>query len=506
MPNARRVGAGASRSFEEGQCDRLQAANLNSLAREASRGWERLKSADKVGDSASTASPSVVPATPSWPIRLFLVALLIPCIIPLGSINMPTYRLVLLATILPCTIAWLRGTAGPVRAADIFLLCYSLWAALSLAMAQGPLPAVQPGGVIIVETLGAYLLGRCYVRDAESFRRMVLFVAKLVIFLLPFSIVEWLSGSKPLLWAFGKVFPTVEITMMTPRMGLWRVQGPFDHSIAYGAFCGSIFALVALVGGDRMSRIKQFSLTGLVGFATMLSMSSAPIAGVVLQAMLIGWNTLLKSYTFRWKILGMLASVAYLVVALGSNQSPVQFYISNFTFNHQTGWYRIWIWDYGSASVLNHPIFGIGLADWARPSWMASDSVDNFWLLTAMRYGLPAFVFLALAFISLMLAIGRSRNGRNSPFANYRAGFLISMLAIIAVGTTVHYWGAPYAWIFFLLGSSAWLVDAKQALQLPGPSVKSARKIEEQPGFRRRLSISPLQRGAGVGRSTDTQS
>ena len=28
------------------------------------------------------------------------------------------------------------------------------------------------------------------------------------------------------------------------------------------------------------------------------------------------------------------------------------------------------------------------------PSFMVSNSVDNFWLITAMRYGIPAFVLM----------------------------------------------------------------------------------------------------------------
>ncbi len=429
----------------------------------------------------------------AWPVRLFIVSLFIPWVVPIGTLNMPVWRLVLAIALLPCARLWILGRAGPVRAPDILLLLYSLWSALSLVVAQGLLPAAQPGGVIIVETMGAYLLARCYIRDADSFRRMALLLAKCVLVILPFAMVEWLTGSKPLLVAFGKVFPTVEATLMVPRMGLWRVQGPFEHSIAYGAFCGSLFALVALAGSDGLGRAKRIGLTGLVGFAAMLSMSSAPIAGVVLQGALMTWNALLRSLSFRWKILWGLAFAAYAVVALGSHQTPVQFYISRFTFNHQTGWYRIWIWDYGSASVLNHPLFGIGLGEWARPSWMVADSVDNFWLLTAMRYGLPAFLFLAAAFLWLMLLVARGRDSGGVRLANFRTGFLISVFALILVGTTVHYWGAPYVWLLFLLGSGNWLIDAKTD---PAAQPAPAGGPPERPGFRRPLSAPPLRRGA----------
>lgn len=397
-----------------------------------------------------------------WPVSLFLIGLVIPWIVPLGPLHLPVYRMILVITLLPCLKMWASGRAGPIRAADIALILYSLWAGLCLARTEAVGGAVQSTGVVIVETVGGYLLARCYVRDAETFRRVILFMTKLIFLLMPFLLYEWLTGNKLLLKAFGAVFPTVDATLMTPRMGLWRVQGPFEHSIAYGAFCGSMFALVAMAATQTMPLFKRLFYTGGIGFAALLSMSSAPIAGVFVQALLIAWDTLLRNYKIRWKILWGLAFAAYLVVAFGSNQTPVQFYISKFTFDHQTGWYRIWIWEYGSASVLNHPLFGIGLNDWARPRWMPADSVDNFWLLTAMRYGLPAFLLLAGAVLWTSFAIAR-RKDLDEKFAAIRTAFLISMCAFIIVGTTVHFWDAPYAWFMFLLGSGVWLLEARPA-------------------------------------------
>jgi hypothetical protein len=193
---------------------------------------------------------------------------------------------------------------------------------------------------------------------------------------------------------------------------------------------------------------------------TIMSMSSAPIAGIFFQSALLMWNKVLGNFQGRWKLLWGIAFIGYLVIEFGSNQTPIQFYISHFTFEQQTGWYRIWIWNYGSASVGNHPLFGIGLSDWERPSWMGSDSVDNFWLLTAMRYGLPAFILLTVSWLSLWFAIAR-RKGLNQRLNSYRNGYLICMATFVFVGSTVHFWGAVYALLFFLGGSGVWLLDAK---------------------------------------------
>ena len=416
------------------------------------------------GPLASRSSRSkTLPAKnrPPWPVVLFLVGLVVPWIIPLGPLNLSVYRIVLLLTLLPCLWMLASGRAGRVRAPDIGLLMYCGWSALSLVKIHGAGLAVEPAGILLIETLGAYLLARCYIRDAADFENVIIFMAKIISLLFPFAVYEWLTGNKPILSAFSTVFPTVEVTMMQPRLGFWRVQGPFDHSIVFGVFCGSIFALSRLcLRADGNTSSGGFRMT-LTACATIMSMSSAPIAGLAMQGVLILWNWLLKRYRSRWKLLWALVFAAYLVVEFGSNQTPIKFYISHFTFDGATGWYRLSIWEYGSASVLNHPLFGIGLADWARPKWMASDSIDNFWLIIAMRNGVPALVLMFGSYLWIVFSVA-FREINDEKLQNYRVAYLICMAVYFFVGTTVHFYVAPYAWFMFLLGSGVWLLDVKR--------------------------------------------
>lgn len=390
---------------------------------------------------------------------MFLYGLVIPWIIPFGPLNMPVYRIVLVLTLLPCLVVWARGKAGPIRMPDIGLLLYCGWVGVSLVKLHGANASIEPVGSTFVDTVGAYLLARCYIRDAEDFETVILLVAKLVILLLPFALYEWLTGNNPILAAFGTVFPTVELTEM-PRAGVWRVQGPFAHSILFGLFCGSIFTLTHLVVGTNRNVAFRRLLTPLVVGTALLSMSSAPIAALAVQGALMSWNWLFKQYAFRWKILWALAFVAYLVVEFGSNQTPVAFYISHFTFDPGTGWYRIWTWNYGTASVLNYPIFGIGFGDYVRPRWMASGSIDNFWLVIAVRHGIPALALMLGSCLWMMFAVGFSKK-LNDDLENYRVAYLLSMTAFLFVGSTVYLWSSAYVWFLFLLGSGAWLLDVK---------------------------------------------
>jgi O-antigen ligase len=161
-----------------------------------------------------------------------------------------------------------------------------------------------------------------------------------------------------------------------------------------------------------------------------------------------------------------------LVAQLIANRSLPNIFVGFFVFDAQSYWYRLFIWQYGWASILNHPVFGIGLNDWERPSWMENSSVDDFWLLLAMRYGFLGASLLLLAFSSVCLALG-FRKGLDDRSSAYRTAFLISMVAVFLAGWTVHYWDATYVFLLFFMGSGVWLLEgseAKTVSKARGPS------------------------------------
>ena len=125
--------------------------------------------------------------------------------------------------------------------------------------------------------------------------------------------------------------------------------------------------------------------------ATFFSLSSGPFTALATQSGLIGWDKLTSKIKYRWSLLAGLFAFAYVTVDLLSNRSPVQVFISILTFNPRSAWNRMNIWHYGTAEVGRHPIFGIGLGEWERAEWM-SRSMDNFWLVIAVRHGLPGFI------------------------------------------------------------------------------------------------------------------
>ncbi|KRR18666.1 O-antigen ligase family protein [Bradyrhizobium retamae] len=392
------------------------------------------------------------------PVRLFLASLVLPWVVTVGPVSLSISRVILLAMVLPCLAKWIGGGSGRIRAPDIALLLFCLWSALSLIVVHGPIFAVQPAGILFVETMGAYLVARCYIRDADDFFNMARLLFRVVALLFPFALLEVLTGRNVLLELFAAILPSYPDSNDL-RAGLRRAQVVFEHAILFGICASSALALTHLVLGHRIPLFQRCLKTGLVGATALLSLSSAPIAAIVVQATLMIWGALFRKSPYCWRILWCLFLAAYLAVVFGSNQSPIQFYISHFTFDPHTGWHRLLIWEFGSASVLNNPLFGIGFGGWARSSWM-STSVDMFWLLNAMRYGIPGGLLILLSFFTAFLGVS-FRKGLDERLIAYRTAYLIVMMAFFLVGWTVHFWGTAYLWFIFLLGSGVWLLDVR---------------------------------------------
>jgi hypothetical protein len=393
-----------------------------------------------------------------WPVALFLIGLVVPWVFYFGSLRMSVYRILLLLMFLPCLGAWLAGKAGRIRIADIALLLYSFWVIVSLAVNHGFELSVQSSGIVFIETLVPYLLARCYIRDAEDFYNVVQFLFRIVVLLLPFAIIEFVSGVNISRELFAVILPTFT-DAMPARMGLTRVQSVFDHPILYGVFTCSILALVYLVLGYKKDLLQRFSMTALVAATSMLSISSGPLTALAAQVSLLCWNGLLGAFAFRWKLLIALLAFMSLTVQMVAKQSLLDIIVTSFTFDPGSYWFRKVIWMYGTASVANHPLYGTGLNQWERPEWMAS-SIDNFWLFHAVRYGLPAAFLMPFALFAVFLPVSLKK-GLDDKVAEYRTGFLITMTAFFVVAWTVHFWDAAYVVFLFLLGSGVWILDVK---------------------------------------------
>jgi hypothetical protein len=382
-----------------------------------------------------------------WQVKIFFFTFLLPveASFPIGDFRLTPNRVLLILAFLPC-LRLVCSNSIKRLPTDWLLILYSFWLILSLLINHGFLQGFKSGGILVLESLGAYLFARVYIRDEEDFYNFVKLCVFIVIVLSLFTIPEALTGKN--------IFRP-QIGHIDPRHGMQRSFGPFDHPILYGCFCASIVSLSWFYRTER-----RFLRTIWVIIATFISVSSGPLVAVTVQLILMAWKTITRGLNSRWKLFSFLLTIVYIIIDLISNRTPLKVFLSYLTFNPATAFFRLTIWEWGiQENVKKNPWFGIGFEEWIRPSWMHSTSIDNFWLVNMVRYGFPTFIFLGLAILALLFAVGKvSENSATGT--NVRTGFIFSFIGLIVAGCTVHFWNSSYVWFFFLLGSGACLVQS----------------------------------------------
>ncbi|MDH3580969.1 MAG: O-antigen ligase family protein, partial [Hyphomicrobiales bacterium] len=261
-----------------------------------------------------------------------------------------------------------------------------------------------------------------------------------------------------LLELLNNIYPSHHIAVWERRLGLARAVGVFEHPILYGVFCVFGLSMAFYTVGKARSLIMGGFRTLPIFLATFFAVSAGPLLGLVTQMGLILWDLGTRWLPNRWIVLISAMVGGYVFVDILSNRTPIEVLISHIAFQDNSAYNRVLIWIFGTAEVARNPFFGIGLNDWMRPEWMFP-TVDNFWLLTAMRYGLPALIFLAWA-IGLVLWKLSWRDFLSVRLSNYRKAWVFTLCGLVVVASTVHLWNQVFCLFAFFLGSGVWMLSA----------------------------------------------
>ncbi|WP_298854422.1 hypothetical protein [uncultured Ruegeria sp.] len=392
---------------------------------------------------------------------LLIFSFAMPFFFLLGGLKLNGYRTILIIFMFPAVFGWLSGRAGKIRGIDFLVIGFAFWAALSLAVNHGLGTLWEFIGMFMIETLAPYFIARTYIRNLGAFRYFVKCFFILMLILLPFAAFEASTGKAPLLDIFGKalnVYPW-QGWKFPPRLGLMRAQTTMPHPILFGVFCAPAFALTWYVLGWGKSFYSRASLTSVVAGVVFFSLSSGAFLNVIIQMMLMAWSWCFQFLKSKWKILIIGFGVLFFLGEILSNRSMFQIFATHFTLSPGTAWMRIHIFNFASDDVLRNPIFGIGLNDWTRPAWMWTiSSVDNFWLVIALRHGLPGLLLLVGAVAILFFRVGGKQ--LSGATADARLGYLISLFGLIMSAVTVHLWDATFCFLMFFLGAGVWFLDA----------------------------------------------
>jgi hypothetical protein len=435
-------------------------------------------------NSNSPSADTVTKKSLAFPVLALLIALQVPWIFSFGDLRLTPYRLVLVLVLPLCLIRLVSGKAGRIFLTDIALFLFCAWCALAMVMIHGTAEAIEPAGILFIETMGGYLVARCYIRDEHSFYMVakVLFIICLV--LLPFALHETLTGQKVLLHAFRSVLPTYDDVGMPERWGLDRAQGTYIHPIHFGVNVGSTLTLTFMVLCYGKSGFIRFFKSGIVFFTSFLSLSSGPLTSMIGQIALLSWDRMLRGFPMKWSILGMGGFAVFVFVEIFANRSLAVILIGYFAFDEFSAYIRTLTWQYGTQSIWNHPVWGVGFGAWQKPEWLTS-SIDMHWIIDSVRHGIPAGIFKFLAFFSAVIAIGRAQIN-DEKLKTYRSAYVITMSSFFMTGWAVYFWESSYVLYIFMLGSGFWLVkDEGGDSETPA---KPARKdATRQHGTRRKF-------------------
>lgn len=406
----------------------------------------------------------------SFAVALYLAMIALPIHFNLGPLFMTGTRAVLLVTTIPLAIRLFSGQLGRVLPTDVLLLVYLLWALVSLSV-NSPSQTVSIGGSYILEVYGSYLLARNYIRTPEQFRAMCRGLFAVLIFTLPFAVYETQTGQAPIPSFINKL-PVVYSWgdfynfLAGRRLGLERSQVIFSHPIHYGLFCASLISFALVAYKDLISSTRRYILALLVALGVICSVSSGAILPMVLQIGLMLWAWALGRVRSRWIILIGIIAVCYVVVDMLSNRTPITVFLSYATLSADTAYARIYIFEWGMNNVWKNPILGIGMNDWERPYWKSA-SMDNFWLLTTVRYGIPGFLLLASAYLWPVWVAMRRDFGDGGRVWQFRRAWVFMQVGMILTLCTVDVWSTALSFTFFLLGGGIWLVSAPSEAVVP---------------------------------------
>lgn len=380
-------------------------------------------------------------------IMMFLLVLsfLIPAHLHFGSITMGFTRLYLLLAFFPCLVMFFRGKNFKINAVDILMVGFIIWATLSIMVNHGA-AMIEFMGLQVVDMFGAYLLGRVLIQTPSDYRAFWRFFGYAMVVVAPVAAVELLTERfilHEILGGFLDVFDNATIGYPR-RWGFDRVQGNFEHPILFGVFWGLGFASMLAVFPSFVGRAV---FGGLCVALTAMSLSSGAYLVILFQVSLLMWAWATNN---SWKLLLVLFAIFYIVLEIISDRSALVALSTRLAFSSGTAYTRVYIWTYGIQNVIDNPIFGLGLNPWVRPHWLTS-SIDNNWLLLAVRGGFPTIFFLLAAFVTMGAKLITAK-GLPKITMLYRRNFLITFVAMFIALGTVAVWSGTASFLFFLLG------------------------------------------------------
>lgn len=381
----------------------------------------------------------------------------------IGTTVLPPYRFLLI----PAAIYMIaKGLRGAIKFGwiDVIIVAATAWVCFALFMTTEAVEAFTAAFAQTTDIAFAYFFGRFTIRSLKDLRTFLILMAPGLFFVAAIMVIESVTHQLIIQKFFSTITGRPIIYRADPRLGLFRSPGPFPHPILAGVFLSSFLPLFLLTGVRGWPKF----LGTIAAVCSFFTVSSAALLGLVVGGALIMYDWLSERIAnFSWRIFFVAAGVLVFLAETATGSGTYGLILRFASMNSFSSYNRVLIWEYGTKSVAKYPWFGIGYGYWERPEWMRSGSMDHFWLLMAVRFGIIPSVLIGLATALAVLGLARSSMVMASA-ADKRAirGLAIS-LGVFAFGiVSVALWLAPHIWFFMLIGLSVSLAASQEQRQV----------------------------------------
>lgn len=382
-----------------------------------------------------------------------------PISFPVGSLIMDPAKLLFLVVVPWGLFQLLQGRFGRVLIVDKLFLGFIAWMTISMFANHDAMVAIQYSGANALLLLGGYLSSRASIRSKQDFLALTRFLYLLIVFSLPFVIYEAIFD-EPIVLKYLDKIPGIDVAGdgdQERRFGIARVQLVFDHPIHFGVFCSLAIPLLFIGLRRTLGKTRRLFRTGLASFACVLSMSSGAVLAMGAQYFLFGWDAATKSIRSRWSLFGWLMLFAYIVIELASTRSGLYAVAERLAFNPATARARKMLLQAGFEQISNDPLLGFGFYRLpGLPFWL-SGSLDNYWLLIAVTFGVPAFLLYFGSILAAMILIGKRRYTQDRDLVPLRLGWMFMMASLCFSLLSVAVWGRMSAIVAFMFGAGIWM-------------------------------------------------
>jgi hypothetical protein len=407
--------------------------------------------------SAAPARVAADAALPKWPpylaaVLVYFILLPYHTDLRFESSVIPLARIVLIPMAILVANQFVRRRIV-FGAADWLILAATLWICVALALNTGGAEGATAMVANTTDIALAYFFGRIVFQSPRDFRVFLMLVLPGLLVIAAIMMVESITHRQLVHETMNSLIGGGGQRRVEIRMGLMRAFAGLPHPILAGLFLVSFMPLI-LIGGLRGWPRAAGLFVGLCAFFTL---SSAVFLSLVATFALLGYNWLQARITnVGWKMALIAAGIAGFALEFLTQNGAMAVLTRYAALNSGSAGNRIHIWNWGTYNVQKNPWFGIGYADWERPSWMVA-SLDHYWLLLAVQFGVIVPFLIGLAVIVAVTSASRASAVLVAHDKQLLRALAIS-LSLFALGLlSVAVWKGPQIWFYMLIGGTVTL-------------------------------------------------